>query len=93
MYKSAVSEDAYFPPGLADPTGPKYSMQLAREESALVMYNAVQGALEKTGLHPRQIDVLVTNCSLFNPTPSLSCKFLYKACLASLFLYFALHTF
>lgn len=28
--------------------------------------------LSCTGLKPRQIDVLITNCSLFNPTPSLA---------------------
>src|SRR5690242_6572586 len=28
--------------------------------------------MRKTGLKPTDIDILIVNCSLFNPTPSLS---------------------
>jgi len=71
LYKSALSEDTFFPAGLhMDP--PRASMALAREEAELVMFSAVADLLKRTRLHPRQIDVLVVNCSLFNPTPSLS---------------------
>ena len=71
LHKSALSEETFCPPALhMDP--PRASMVLARGEAELVMYPAVANLLQRTGLHPRQIDILVVNCSLFNPTPSLS---------------------
>ncbi|KAL4420938.1 hypothetical protein ABPG77_001421 [Micractinium sp. CCAP 211/92] len=71
LHKSGLSEETFFPPGLhKDP--PEFDMVWARQEAELVMFNAVADLLAKTGLKPRQIDVLVVNCSLFNPTPSLS---------------------
>lgn len=71
LHKSALSEETFFPPGLhMEP--PRADMALARHEAELVMFSAVADLLARTGLHPRQIDVLVVNCSLFNPTPSLS---------------------
>ena len=36
-----------------------------------VMYDCVRNALKKTGTDPKSIDILVINCSLFSPTPSL----------------------
>lgn len=48
------------------------TMHHAREEAELVMFGAVSDLLKKTGLHPQDIDILVVNCSLFNPTPSLT---------------------
>lgn len=45
------------PPGLhKDP--PEFDMVWARQEAELVMFNAVADLLAKTGLKPRQIDVL-----------------------------------
>ena len=47
-------------------------MKMARLEFEEVMFTSVSELLKKTGIHPKQISVLVVNCSLFNPTPSLS---------------------
>jgi 3-ketoacyl-CoA synthase len=37
-----------------------------------VCFTAVRDVLAKTDVHPRQIGCVIVNCSLFNPTPSLS---------------------
>lgn len=47
-------------------------MANARLEAEMVMFGAVRDALKKTGLRPEQIGILVVNCSIFNPTPSLA---------------------
>ena len=47
-------------------------MENARLEAQMVVFGAVKDVLAKTGLKPEQIGVLVVNCSLFNPTPSLA---------------------
>jgi 3-ketoacyl-CoA synthase len=43
----------------------------AREEAEAVIYGAVRDVLEKTGVKAKEIDILIINCSLFSPTPSL----------------------
>lgn len=42
------------------------------EEMQLCLFGAVEGLLEKTGVKPREVDILVTCCSIFCPTPSMS---------------------
>lgn len=37
-----------------------------------VCFSAVKEVLAKSGVTPRQIGCVIVNCSLFNPTPSLS---------------------
>lgn len=37
-----------------------------------VVFAAVEDVLRKTGIKPKQIGILALNCSLFNPTPSLT---------------------
>jgi len=44
----------------------------ARKEFEICCYSAVRDLLNKTGVQPKQIGIVITNCSLFNPTPSLS---------------------
>ena len=36
------------------------------------MFGAIDDLLQKTGVKPKDIGILIVNCSLFNPTPSLS---------------------
>ena len=48
------------------------SLDAARAESEAVIFSVVEDALRKTSLRPADVDILVVNCSLFNPTPSLS---------------------
>ena len=81
--RNGVSDHAYLPPALhASPAeraarvkGAKNdsrTMAEAREEARMVLFGTVDELLTRLGLRPADIDVLVVNCSLFNPTPSLS---------------------
>ncbi|EFN51426.1 hypothetical protein CHLNCDRAFT_141048 [Chlorella variabilis] len=57
LHKSGLSEETFFPPGLhLEP--PEFDMNRARQEAEIVMFNSVADVLRKTGLTPRQIDVL-----------------------------------
>ena len=42
------------------------------DEAREVVFGAVDGLLRKTGLAPKDIDILVTTCSIFCPTPSMA---------------------
>lgn len=77
LNKSGVAGETMFPNGLQrDP--PEPTMAWAREEAEMVLFSVVENLLKKTGIKPRDIDVLVVNCSLFNPTPSLSAMIINK---------------
>jgi predicted naringenin-chalcone synthase len=47
------------------------SIETSRKEAATIIYDIVQAALDKAHVKPQEIDILVINCSLFSPTPSL----------------------
>ncbi|CAN0224068.1 unnamed protein product, partial [Hapterophycus canaliculatus] len=47
------------------------SVEAARTEAEIVIFDVVGSVLEKVGLTGRDIDFLIINCSLFSPTPSL----------------------
>jgi len=52
-------------------TAHKDSIEGAREEAKQILFPIVQELLQKTKLKPTQIDILIINCSIFVPTPSL----------------------
>jgi len=47
-------------------------LEACRDEYNELCFAAVEEVLAKTGVKPHQIKFVITNCSLFNPTPSLS---------------------
>ncbi|KAH1099038.1 hypothetical protein J1N35_015959 [Gossypium stocksii] len=57
---------------------PRPSMAAAREEAEQVMFGALDKLFANTYVKPRDIGILVVNCSLFNPTPSLSAMIINK---------------
>ncbi|GLC50089.1 hypothetical protein PLESTB_000341000 [Pleodorina starrii] len=44
----------------------------AAKECKMAVCGAVEGLLRKTGLSPADIDILVTTCSIYCPTPSMA---------------------
>jgi 3-ketoacyl-CoA synthase len=70
--RSGLGDDTYLPPCMLQLHDPRPTMDDARREFECVVFDAVRDVLNKAGVHPRQVGVVVTNCSLFNPTPSLS---------------------
>ncbi|GLJ33340.1 hypothetical protein SUGI_0670760 [Cryptomeria japonica] len=71
LERSGLGEDTYFPEAiLASP--PRLTLKEARAEAEMVMFGALDELFEKCKVRPKDIGILVVNCSLFNPTPSLS---------------------
>ncbi|CAO2822748.1 unnamed protein product [Amaranthus hypochondriacus] len=71
LQRSGLGEDTYLPEAFHN-SPPCPSMAYARKESEEVMFGAIDELIAKTGVKPKDIGILVVNCSLFNPTPSLS---------------------
>ena len=76
LERSGTGNATAWPPGITQclhspDTMADRSMMASRKEAETVIFDIVERALSKANVHPREIDVLVINCSLFSPTPSL----------------------
>ncbi|XP_073282385.1 3-ketoacyl-CoA synthase 1-like [Primulina huaijiensis] len=70
-HRSGLGDETYVSRGIMSHP-PNLSMKEARLETEAVMFGALDSLFKKTGVRPEDIGILVVNCSLFNPTPSLS---------------------
>ncbi|KAL1531825.1 3-ketoacyl-CoA synthase 5 [Salvia divinorum] len=77
LERSGLGEETCLPPALHY-IPPTLTMAMAREEAELVIFSAMDSLFSKTGIKPKQIDILVLNCSLFSPTPSLTASVINK---------------
>ncbi|XP_074581135.1 3-ketoacyl-CoA synthase 1-like [Curcuma longa] len=70
--RSGLGDETYLPQGIqARP--PRLCMAEARLEAEAVMFGCLDALFSATGVDPsRDVRILIVNCSLFNPTPSLS---------------------
>ncbi|XP_022961175.1 3-ketoacyl-CoA synthase 11 [Cucurbita moschata] len=71
LERSGLGDSTYLPEAVLN-IPPNPSMAEARKEAEIVMFGAIDELLAKTSVKPKDIGILIVNCSLFNPTPSLS---------------------
>lgn len=71
LQRSGLGDNTYLPEAVLN-VPPNPSMQEARKEAETVMFGVIDELLSKTKVKSKDIGILVVNCSLFNPTPSLS---------------------
>ncbi|KAL5562996.1 hypothetical protein UlMin_032743 [Ulmus minor] len=77
LERSGLGEETYVPEAMHY-IPPRPSMAAAREEAEQVMFGALDNLFANTNVKPKDIGILVVNCSLFNPTPSLSAMIVNK---------------
>ncbi|KAH7517810.1 hypothetical protein FEM48_Zijuj09G0103700 [Ziziphus jujuba var. spinosa] len=77
LERSGLGEETYVPEAMHY-IPPRPSMAAAREEAEQVMFGALNNLFSHTHIKPKDIGILVVNCSLFNPTPSLSAMIVNK---------------
>lgn len=71
LERSGLGEETYVPDAMHY-LPPRPSMAAARDEAEQVMFGSIDKLFHNTGVKPKDVGILVVNCSLFNPTPSLS---------------------
>jgi predicted naringenin-chalcone synthase len=75
IVRSGTGQQTAWPPGiiqcLQDGKKTDRSIDASRLEAETVIFDIVEKAMKKAKVTPKDIDVLVINCSLFSPTPSL----------------------
>ncbi|VFR00916.1 unnamed protein product [Cuscuta campestris] len=77
LERSGLGEETSLPPAIHY-IPPTPNMEAARAEAETVIFSAIDSLMKKTGLKPKDIDILIVNCSLFSPTPSLSAMVVNK---------------
>lgn len=71
LESSGLGDQTYVPKSIMSPETTT-TMKEGRAEASTVMFGALDELFEKTKIRPKDVGVLVVNCSIFNPTPSLS---------------------
>ena len=77
VMRSGLGDETALPPGLTSvPHDP--SLASARRECEAVVFSTLDSLFAKTGLKPKDIGLLVVNCSTYCPTPSISSMIVNK---------------
>lgn len=71
LESSGIGDETYVPKSIMSPENTA-TMKEGRAEASMVIFGALDELFEKTKIRPKDVGVLVVNCSIFNPTPSLS---------------------
>ncbi|KAL8236802.1 hypothetical protein R6Q59_017883 [Mikania micrantha] len=71
LESSGIGDETYVPKSIMSPEKTS-TMKEGRAEASMVIFGALDELFHKTQIRPKDVGVLVVNCSIFNPTPSLS---------------------
>lgn len=71
LASSGLGEETYVPPSM-HVTPPDLGFAGCLKEAKMVLFGVMDEILSKSGVKPQDIGILVVNCSVFCPTPSLS---------------------
>lgn len=77
LESSGIGDETYIPKAVMSGENCA-TMKEGRAEASMVMFGALDELFEKTRIRPKDVGVLVVNCSIFNPTPSLSAMIINK---------------
>uniref|UniRef100_A0A1J3JG36 3-ketoacyl-CoA synthase n=2 Tax=Noccaea caerulescens TaxID=107243 RepID=A0A1J3JG36_NOCCA len=77
LERSWLSNQTSIPPSLME-IPLKKCLSAVQIETMTTLFTSVEDLLKKNKLSPRSIDILITNCSLHAPTPSLSAMLINK---------------
>lgn len=75
-YRTGLGDDTAVCPAIQSGDASHLGIEAARFEFGATCFTTIQELFNKTGLRPKDIDIVITNSSLFNPTPSLSAAIL-----------------
>ncbi|OEL19275.1 3-ketoacyl-CoA synthase 5 [Dichanthelium oligosanthes] len=68
---SGIGDQSYLPSG-AHYIPPSLTFSGARNEAEQVIFSSIDDLFAKTCISPKAIDIVIANCSAFNPVPSLA---------------------
>ncbi|ERN05573.1 hypothetical protein AMTRI_Chr12g267750 [Amborella trichopoda] len=68
---SGLGDETYVPKAIGCPENTA-TMKEGRAEASTVMFGVLDELFQSCRVRPKDVGILVVNCSLFNPTPSLS---------------------
>jgi hypothetical protein len=71
-YRTGLGDDTAVVPAIQAGRDEALGMEPARFEFAATCFPTIQELLDKAGVRADQVNFVITNSSLFNPTPSLS---------------------
>ncbi|KAK4742158.1 hypothetical protein SAY87_000159 [Trapa incisa] len=69
--RSGIGSESCVPESLHE-LPPNATLKMTRVETELVLFTVVQDLLSRNNVDPKSIDIIVSNCSIFCPTPSIT---------------------
>ncbi|CAI5470709.1 unnamed protein product [Closterium sp. Yama58-4] len=77
LERAGLGDRTCLPPSFIN-IPPNPSLDMARKEAEMVIFGSLDELFTKTGIRPRDVGILIVNCSVFCPTPSLSAMIVNK---------------
>jgi len=77
LARSGLGENTSFPPSVMS-ENPDISLDATKKEAEFVIFGVLDQLFQKASIKPQDIDILIVNCSLYVPTPSLTAMIVNK---------------